>query len=282
MSPVKKRAGGSKAASGRKRTKASRKRTARKSSVKRSGAKARREAASRRRPARPKRTRAAASRASRKRAAAAKASKRVRPAAPRAGTRRSRVKTTARAKRPALHLVRKGARRRARPAPPPAFPQTSGATAKQRLLFELVRAHTAVTAAIQGLLAGGAERAMGEGKWSVRETVLHLATRDRIRLREMEAALRGVPPSWREIGEDEQSRINERDLATLRHLPWDEAVRLLHSTRRELMESIESVPEEPAEVWSEAHPFGWMMQRLPQHDRHHADAIKRWRAEAGA
>jgi hypothetical protein len=177
--------------------------------------------------------------------------------------------------------VRK-ARRRARPAPPPAFPQTAGASAKQRLLFELVRARTAVTAAIQGLLPASAERAMSEGKWSARETVLHLATRDRIRLREMEAALRGIAPSWREIGEDEQSRINEQDLAALRHLQWDEAVRLLHTTRQELMDSIESVPEDPPEVWSETHAFGWMMQRLPQHDRHHADAIKRWRAEAGA
>src|SRR6267378_202764 len=176
--------------------------------------------------------------------------------------------------KPPLRLVRRAAKR---PAPPPAFPQTADASAKQRLLFDLVRAHTAVTAAIQGLLPASAERPMGAGKWSIRETVLHLVTRDRIRLREMEAVLRGATPSWKTIDEDEQSRINQQDLSGLLHHPWDEAVRLLHATRRELMETIESISDEPAGLWVETHPFGWMMTRLAPHDRHHADAIKRWR-----
>jgi hypothetical protein len=42
------------------------------------------------------------------------------------------------------------------------------------------------------------------------------------------------------------------------------------------------VPEQPAEVWSPAHPFGWMLQGLPPHDQHHAEIIKQWRAEVGA
>jgi DinB superfamily len=179
--------------------------------------------------------------------------------------------------RSALHLVKRAVRKR-RAAPPPAFPQTSGATAKQRLLFDLVRSHTSVAAAIQGLLDASANRPLGEGKWSARETVLHLITRDRIRLREMERALLGIAPSWQSIDEAEQSEINARDLAALNHIGWDETVRLFRSTRRELMEAIESVPEDPADVWAEDHPFGWMMLRLPAHDRHHADAIKRSRS----
>jgi DinB superfamily len=177
----------------------------------------------------------------------------------------------------ALQLVRRPARKR-RTAPPPAFPQTSGATAKQRLLFDLVRSHTSVLASIQGLLDPSANRPLAEGKWTVRETVLHLVTRDRIRLREMERALLGIAPSWRSIDEAEQSEINARDLAALNHIGWDETVRLFRATRRELMEAIESVPEDPADVWAEDHPFGWMMLRLPAHDRHHADAIKRSRS----
>jgi hypothetical protein len=49
-----------------------------------------------------------------------------------------------------------------------------------------------------------------------------------------------------------------------------------------LMEAVEGVPEQPAEIWSPEHPFGWMLNGLPPHDRHHAEIIKRWRAEAGA
>ncbi|HTM58146.1 MAG TPA: DinB family protein [Candidatus Udaeobacter sp.] len=244
-----------------------------------------RRASSPKKAARSKRT------AVRRKAAHAKRSSSRRPAkkaARRASRRPARKPVRARARRPRLHLVRKPARRvprAARPATPPeagsAFPQRDGASAKQLLLFELVRARTAFTASVQGMLASSAERPLGAGKWNAREIVLHLVSRDRIRLREMESALRGLEPSWRGITDVEQSTINEQDLAALRHLSWDDALRLLHSTRQELMDSIESVPDQPAEVWSAEHPFGWMMHRLPVHDRHHADAIKTWRTESG-
>jgi hypothetical protein len=46
------------------------------------------------------------------------------------------------------------------------------------------------------------------------------------------------------------------------------------TTRAELLERLQSVPAEPAGVWSESHAFGAMMHRLPGHDRGHAEAIK--------
>jgi len=233
----------------------------------------------RRRPAakRTKRGSVAARRVKPKRSPA-KRRKSKRPATKRVKPKR-RATSKARAR---LVLVKRPRRPASRPPSPPAFQQTSGASPKQLLLFEMMRARTAVLAAIQGLTPGSAEKPVGTGSWSVREIVLHLATRDRIRVREMEAALRGVKPSWVDISRDEQSAINERDLAELRHLSWDEAQRLLHTMRQELIEDLESLPEEPADVWIEPHPFGWMMQRLPAHDRHHADVIKHWRASEGA
>jgi hypothetical protein len=164
----------------------------------------------------------------------------------------------------------------------PSFPQRKGASPKQLVLFEIVRARAAVLGAIQGLTAGSANQPMGEGKWSVCDTVLHLVTRDQARMREGEAALRGHDASWKGVKDPEMSVINAELMAPLRALDWDEALRLLHRTRDLLMEELESVPEEPADVWSPDHPFGWMLQALPPHDRHHADVIKRWRAEHGA
>jgi hypothetical protein len=111
-----------------------------------------------------------------------------------------------------------------------------------------------------------------------RETILHLVNRDQIRLREMEGALRGVPPSWRGDDPVRQAQVNEEDLAPLRKLSWENAVRLLLTTRQELMEAVESVPEHPEDVWHETHPLGWMFERLPPHDVHHADIIKRHRS----
>src|SRR5262245_56379740 len=76
-----------------------------------------------------------------------------------------------------------------RTPPPPAFLQRADASPKQHLLFELLRARTSVRAAVAGLTAGSANEPMAPGKWSARETLLHLVTRDQVRLNEMEAAL---------------------------------------------------------------------------------------------
>jgi hypothetical protein len=165
---------------------------------------------------------------------------------------------------------------------PPAFPQSADGSAKQRLLFDLLRARTQLMAALQGLSAGSGEQTLVTGKWTVREVVLHLVARDRARLREMEAALLGRHGSW--IGQSESANavMNETDLAPLRHHDWDQALRLLQSTRMQLMEAIEAVPDEPAGVWLDTHPFGEMLHKLPPHDRHHAEALKHWRAAGAA
>lgn len=198
-----------------------------------------------------------------------------------------KLKRAAKPKRPAkpgrapkLTIAKRPAPARKRTPPPPAFPQAVGASVRDGLLFRMVKARAAVLAAIQGMSAATAEKPLGEGKWSTRETVLHLVNRDQARLREMEAALRGVKPSWDGLDPERQAAVNEQDLAPLRRLSWEDAVRLLHTTRQELMEAVESI-EEAAEIWDESHPLGWMFQRLPPHDLHHADTIKRWRTEQG-
>src|SRR4030095_14343727 len=109
------------------------------------------------------------------------------------------------------------------------------------------------------LTAAAANEPMGAGKWSVRETVLHLITRDQARLRESEPTLHGQTASWKGIRDPEMGSVNAELMTPLHHLDWEEALRTLHRVREQLMEEVESVPEEPAEVWSEEHPFGWML-----------------------
>ena len=161
------------------------------------------------------------------------------------------------------------------------FPQRALASPKQLLLFELLRARTSFLSAIHGLTPGSASEPIAPGKWSPREIVLHLVTRDQARLQELESALRGVPASWKRAKEQDWARINEASLAPLRHHDWDEALRLLHRTRQQLVQQIEGVPEEPSALWEGDHPFGGMLAGLPPHDRHHGDQIKRWRATRG-
>ncbi|MBK7367567.1 MAG: DinB family protein [Candidatus Eisenbacteria bacterium] len=162
----------------------------------------------------------------------------------------------------------------------PAFEQQrTGANPKEILLFEMQRARVAVMASIQGMTAPVADRPTAPGKWSVREIVLHLIVRDRVRLDEFAPVLGGRAPSWTGLDEGAMARVNELHLGPLRPLSWEEAVRLLQATREQLVAALVSVPSHPAELWTEAHPFGAMLHALPRHDRHHAEQIKSARIE---
>lgn len=212
----------------------------------------------------------------------------------RAAAKPARRPTPKRTAKPAKKPVAKPARvkapaaKRAKPAvrkaPPPAFtpaftPQREGANPKELLLFDMQRARVAVMAAIQGLTAPSADRPVAPGKWSVREIILHLIVRDRVRLDEFEPVLGGRAPSWAALDEAAMARVNELHLGPLRPLSWEEAVRLLQATREQLVATLVTVPSHPAELWTEAHPFGAMLLALPRHDRHHAEQIKNARIE---
>lgn len=191
----------------------------------------------------------------------------------------------AKAKPAAKQTAPKRAAKRAR-APKPVAPftpsfaaQRDHASAKELLLFELQRARVAVNAALQGVPGGVAERPVRPGGWSIREVVLHLAVRDRVRLEEFDAALAGQPASWVGVEHDAMASLNEQHLEPIRSLSFDEAVRLLHTTRARLLERLTSVPAEPAQVWTEQHPFGAMLRMLPPHDRNHAEQIKHARMQ---
>ncbi len=151
-------------------------------------------------------------------------------------------------------------------------PQRAGASEKELLLFELQRARVALVAAVKGIAPHAADRPVGEGKWSPRELVLHCAVRDRVRLEEFDAVLAGAPVSWAGLDDAAMARENERHLAELRHLAWDDALALLLRTRDELVQRLLAVPA--GEAWIASHPFGGMLRMLPPHDRKHADQIK--------
>jgi uncharacterized damage-inducible protein DinB len=234
------------------------------------------------RPGKPGAKRRAGARAAAKKRARAKLrASRPKQKPKRTAKTRSRFTAPRPISRAAVKPAPRPKRRAKKAAPAPAFPQAAGASGKHRLLFRMVKARASVLAAIQGMSAATADQPFAEGKWSTRETILHLVTRDRARLREMEAALRGVPASWADSDAARQDRENEDDLASLRRLSWEDSVRLLLTTRQQLMEAVESIPETPDEVWEESHPLGWMFHRLPPHDLHHADIIKQWRTGSG-
>ena len=104
--------------------------------------------------------------------------------------------------------------------------------------------------------------------------MLHLAVRDRVRLEEFDTALAGGQVSWKGLEGEAMAAVNESHLAPLRAHSWEDALRLLQATREQLVSALVAVPAEPAGVWLPEHPFGAMLHRLPEHDRHHAEQIK--------
>lgn len=201
---------------------------------------------------------------------------------PKPKTAAAQARRAAKPAAPKLAIVRKAVPRPRPRATPAAFPQREGASPKQLLLFELLRARAHVHAALQGLSSGSAETRPGAGKWSIREVVLHLHAWDLEVERVLEPAFRGVPPPWMHDRGGRMNRLNEERLAPLRDLPWEEALRRLHTGRDRLLEAVESLPEEPATPWTRRHPLGRMLAVLPHHDHHHAEAIKSLREAAGS
>lgn len=184
-------------------------------------------------------------------------------------------------------VARPAARKPERSAKPGAAVQVSefsgakaGASAKDLALFGLERARVAVHAAIQGLGPGAANRPIAEDKWTVRQIVLHLAFWDReIVQKYLEAAAARNQRAG--IRHAEIEVMNAAGLAPLEHHDWESAKRLLQSTNEDLWDALDSIPAEPAEVWSREHAVGELVWEVTKHDRHHADVIKRWRAESG-
>lgn len=211
----------------------------------------------------------AAKRAARKPAHRPTAKRSARKTAPRPATKPAK---------PALRIASRPAPRAA-DAPPASFPQREGASAKLTLLFEMARARTAVLAAIQGMLPGSAEQPHAEGKWNTRQHVLHLIYCDRLYATDVELALNGVTPPAASFTEEDVDRVNAEVIPRMDPIPWDEALRMLHAARQRLLETVETVPAD-AGVWALPHMFARILRSAALHDRHHADAIKRWRSES--
>ena len=222
--------------------------------------------------------RARAQRAARASSASRAARSAVR-AKPKGAGRRARRE----ARKPQLAVVARPVPKKPRRKPRSAVTEFAGARAgaspKDLALFGLERARVAVHAAIQGLSAGAADRPIAPGKWSPRQLLLHLAHWDRLIVQKyLEAAA-----ALNQRADIRRSRdvLDEAGLAALDHHDWEGAKRLLQNTYEDLWDAFDSIPDEPADVWSPEHAVGELVREVTDHDRRHADVIKRWRAGAG-
>ena len=255
---------------------------------------AKKKSPARKKPATQKRSpkKRAAGKVARSAAKRAAAKRPKRPAAQRSGVKKSTVKRPAAKKplpgrpaalrlvtRPAAKPARVAARKPRTPRHKPFGGAIAGASAKDLALFDLVRARVEVQAAIQGMVAASAETPIAQGKWNPRQIVLHLHYWDREMSPYIEKAyLHGERPPHT------MDRILEENAAAQEKLAghdWEVARRLMQQSREAFLEALQSLPEEPAEMWSGEHALGWLIRLLSHHDRHHAAAIKEARIRTG-
>lgn len=199
----------------------------------------------------------------------------------RSSTRKSvtKRKTLAKAatRRGPLVLVRRRVRAKAAAAAPPPFGAITGASAKHLALFEVIRARVTLHASLQGLVAAGTEQRVEGSRWTLRETLLHLIHSDREFLAALEPALHGVMPDWADETDEARDRRNDAGVAPLRGLDYGDALRRMQAGRQELMSALESLPEEPVTMWGREHALGRIVAGISRHDLHHANQIKHWR-----
>jgi uncharacterized damage-inducible protein DinB len=182
---------------------------------------------------------------------------------------------------------RKGPVRRAPDAPseqkPPAsatarsFPQRGAASARQRVVFELMRARARVRAAVQGLGPAGAEAPLRPGGWTVRETTLHLASWDALAAAWAERLGQGERPPWQDARGRALDRLNRELLEPLRALSWEATLRRLERERRGLLDALDGLAAHPA-CWESGAPLAELLADIADNDHHHAGQIKRHRA----
>jgi hypothetical protein len=157
----------------------------------------------------------------------------------------------------------------------------AGATPKQRILFRLMQQRVHLLGAYQGLAESQLLEPMTEGGESVRDALTVLAAWELATVDALATARAGERPAFLEWKDDERRRWAAGQRERTRSLAVDDVVRGLQVTRLELLDQMEAMPEEPAEMWTAPHPVGALIERLSANDLELADAIKRWRSERG-
>lgn len=111
-----------------------------------------------------------------------------------------------------------------------------------------------------------------EGKWSIKEILLHLAARDRFWAKVIRAVSNGEPEEWR-LSPEELEASNQSDVKAAAHHPVSRVLYELGESRGLWVGAMLNTPDSVAQ--SEALER-WARRRM-EHDRHHLKQIvERW------
>jgi uncharacterized damage-inducible protein DinB len=125
--------------------------------------------------------------------------------------------------------------------------------------------------AIDGLSDEEISRPMAEGKWSIKDTLGHLAAWEGEVVKGFRQKANGERPSISDI--KEYDPWNATETAKRKDLSADEIRAELMENRENLLSIVQAFPEDDEKVWDPARYTAKMLGMLMQHDAHHCKAI---------
>jgi uncharacterized damage-inducible protein DinB len=115
---------------------------------------------------------------------------------------------------------------------------------------------------------------MGEGKWSIKDTLGHLAAWEGEVVKAFEQKARGERPTIGDINDfeawntEQSAKRKDSSVEAIRHE--------INETRKRLLTILNGLPDE-GDVWSPERSTAKMLDMLLEHDRHHWKSICRHR-----
>lgn len=141
---------------------------------------------------------------------------------------------------------------------------------KQEYIDKLLTERLNVLKATEGLTDVEMCEQMGEGKWSIKDTLGHLAAWEGEVVRAFEQKARGERPtigdikdfdSWNSV---EAAKRKDRSVEDIRNE--------INETRKRLLTILNDLPDE-GDVWSPQRSTAKMLDVLIEHDRHHWKSV---------
>jgi uncharacterized damage-inducible protein DinB len=143
---------------------------------------------------------------------------------------------------------------------------------KQEYIETLSEGRARVWALIEGLSDERLSEPMGDGKWSIKDTLGHLAAWEGEAVRAFEQKARGERPTIGDIKDFDA--WNEVESGKRKDWSPEQIRQELRSNRDRLLEIVGNLPEDE-KVWAPERSTARLLGSLIDHDKHHLESIRR-------
>jgi uncharacterized damage-inducible protein DinB len=143
---------------------------------------------------------------------------------------------------------------------------------KREYIEKLSECRADVRALVDGLSDEQLSEPMGEGKWSVKDTLGHIAAWEGETVKAFEQKARGERPTIGDI--TDFNAWNEVESGKRKEWSADQIREELRRNGERLMEVVGSIPEDE-KIWAPERSTARLLDALIDHDKHHLESIRR-------